>query len=326
MTKHKKKPWMFIAWSPHSRRSEIFAQELGAELHCVHYLKFQAPLYAPPKYILQAIRTLWILFTKRPSVVFVQNPPFICGLVVAVYCRITGAQFIFDHHSAAFASVWNWALPIQKRLARQATVNIVTNQHWADIIASWRARALIMGDPFVELPEGEAFPVEPGFTIAFIQTFAPDEPLEAVLAAASQATDVHLYITGDSSRKPDSFFANQPSNVTFTGFLPDPRYIGLLRAVDAIMVLTTRDHTLQLGGCEAVSVGKPLLVSDWPFLQQFFYKGAVYVSNSPGGILQGIRQAQQQHTELQQAILALRQDNQQEWRTKLAQLKNLINL
>lgn len=315
---------MFLAWSPHSRRSEIFAQELGAELYCVHYLKFQSPLYAPPKYVLQAIRTLQLLFRRRPRVVFVQNPPFVCGLVVAFYCRVVGARFAFDHHSAAFARVWNWALPVQKHLARRAVVNIVTNQHWADIVQSWGARALIMGDPFVELPAGEPFPVAPGFTIAFVQTFAPDEPLEAVLEAASRLPEVHLYVTGNTRRKPDSFFDNRPANVTFTGFLPDPQYIGLLRTVDAIMVLTTRDHTLQLGGCEAVSVGKPLIVSDWPYLRQFFFKGAVYVSNTPEGIYRGIRQMQQQQCQMQQGVLDLRRENRQEWEARLAQLNALV--
>ena len=112
--------------------------------------------------------------------------------------------------------------------------------------------------------------------------------------------------------------------MTFTGFLPDPQYIGLLRAVDAVMALTTRDHTLQSGGCEAVSVGKPLIISDWPYLRQFFSKGAVYVSNSPEGVYRGIREMQQRQSELQQAIPALRQDYQQEWLAKKAQLRALL--
>jgi glycosyltransferase involved in cell wall biosynthesis len=319
------KDWSVVAWAPHSRRSEVFAQELGAILHCIHYLKFQAPLYAPLKYVLQAARTLQVLFGEHPQVVFVQNPPFVCGLMVSLYCRITGTQFVFDHHSAAFASIWDWALPIQKRLARQAAVNIVTNQHWADIVHSWGARALIMGDPFVELPAGETFSVVPGVTtIAFVQTFAPDEPLDAVLAAVSRLPDVHLYVTGDTRRRPTSFFENQPPNVTFTGFLPDSQYIGLLRAVDAILVLTTRDHTLQLGGCEAVSVGKPLIVSDWPFLRQFFSKGTIYVSNSSDTIYQGIREMQRQKSDLQRGILELRDNNRHQWQVRLTQLKTLV--
>ncbi len=315
---------MAIAWAPYSRRSEVFARELNAPLHCIHYLKFQAPPYAPFKYILQTARTLQTLFKQRPGVVFVQNPPFVSGLAVSLYCRAAGARYVLDHHSAAFAPIWNWAQPIQKRLARQAAANIVTNQHWADIIRSWKAPALVMGDPFADLPPGEQFPVASGSTtLAFIQTFAPDEPLDAVLEAAAGLPDVHLYVTGDTSRKPTSFFEGKPGNVTYTGFLPDSQYTGLLRAVDAILVLTTRDHTLQLGGCEAVSAGRPLIVSDWPFLRQFFSKGAVYVENSPESICQGICEMQRRKAQLRHEIVALRAEARQEWQARLAELKAL---
>jgi len=316
--------WVFIAWAPYARRSESFARELGVELYLVHYLKFQSPLYAPIKYVLQSMRTLQLLFSKRPSVVFVQNPPFVCGLVVYLYCRISGACFVFDHHSAVFASVWNWALPIQKFLARRAVTNIVTNRHWADIIRSWGASALIMGDPFLALPQGEVFPIELGFNIAFVSTFAPDEPLDAVLGAAAQLLDIHFYITGNPKHKPESFFNQLPANVICTGFLPDAQYIGLLRVVDAVMVLTTRDHTLQLGGCEAVSLGKPLITSNWPYLQEFFAKGAVYVDNSVESIRDGILVMQKNHQELEEEIITLRQEGRRRWSSQLAKLKRLI--
>jgi glycosyltransferase involved in cell wall biosynthesis len=320
----KKNNWLVIAWAPYSRRSEMFAKELGARLYCIHYLRFQAPPYAPVKYILQAVRTLQVLFTERPQAIHVQNPPFICTLVVYLYCRVIGAQFVIDHHSAAFARMWDWALSVQKFLARRAVTNIVTNQHWADIVHSWNAHALIMGDPFLALPRGQEFSVKPGFSVAFISTFASDEPLDAVLEAAAQLPQVHFYITGDTKRKPKSFFDNLPANVTFTDFLPDSQYIGLLRAIDVIMVLTTRDHTLQLGGCEAVSVGKPLITSDWPFLRNFFSKGTVYVTNTGDGIRDGILVMQKQHKELEREMMAFRRDNRHEWDTRLAQLKQMI--
>lgn len=171
----------------------------------------------------------------------------ICGLVVSFYCYFTGARFVFDHHSAAFGHAWDWALPIQKLLARRAVTNIVTTQHWAEVVRSWGAHALVMGDPHLELPPGQEFFVGPGFNIAFISTFSSDEPLEAVLQAAKELPQIHFYITGDAKRKPKSFHNSLPANVTCTGFLPDAQYIGLLRAVDAIMVLSTRDHTLQMG-------------------------------------------------------------------------------
>ncbi|MDY6866959.1 MAG: hypothetical protein SVT56_03505, partial [Chloroflexota bacterium] len=205
--------WVFIAWAPHGRRTESLARELGAKLYFIHYLKFQNPSYAPIKYILQSLRTLQVLFMERPDVVFIQSPPFVCSLVVYLYCFINGARFVLDHHSASFATVWDWALPVQKFLARRAVTNIVTNQYWADIIQnSWSAKAFILIDPLPLLDGEEAFAVEPGFNVVFINTFADDEPTTEVVEAASQLPDIQFYITGNTKRMPENFFENVPKN------------------------------------------------------------------------------------------------------------------
>lgn len=316
--------WIFIAWAPHGRRSELLAKELAAKLYFIHYLKFQTPHYAPFKYALQTLKTFQVLFAERPKVVFVQSPPFVCSLMVYLYCRLTGAKFVLDHHSASFASVWDWALGIQKFLARHAITNLVTNQHWVDIVRAWSADIFILPDPFVALPEGEDFPVKPGFNVVFINTFAPDEPLDAVLGAAAQLPEVHFYITGNTKKKPASFFANISANVTFTNFLPDSQYFGLLRAAQAVMALTTRKYTLQGGGCEAVSLGKPLITSDWPYLRELFAKGTVYVPNSSDGIRAGIEVMQKKYKELEKEIVHFRQERRREWDTHFAQLKKMV--
>ena len=196
--------WLAISWAPYSRMSQTFAHELGGNLYCIHYLRFQSPPHAPLKYILQAVRTLIVLFKERPSAVHVQNPPFVAGLVVDVYCRLTGARFVLHYHSAAFGHVWDWALPFQKYIARRATTNIVTNSHWAEIVGSWGGHTLVMVDPFLDLPQSDPFPMKSGFNVAFVSTFAEDEPLEAVLKAADLLPDVNFYITGDKRKKPTS--------------------------------------------------------------------------------------------------------------------------
>lgn len=317
--------WLAVSWAPYSRRSEMFARELNGDLRCIHYLRFQYPLHAPLKYALQAFRTWMVLMQERPDAVHVQTPPFICGLVVYLYCRLTGARYVFEYHSAAFGRAWDWALPIQRFLARNAAANIVTNQHWADVMRSWGAEPLVMFDPFLDLPEGKPFPMSPGFNVAFVSTFADDEPVEAVLAAAAQTPDIHFYITGDKRKKPPAFFANAPANVTFTGFLdPNGEYLGLLRAADAVMVLTTRDHTLQLGGCEAVAVGKPLITSEWAYLHEVFRKGAVFAANTPEGIRDGVLAMRAGHEELAQEIAAFRRESQGEWNERMMQLKEMV--
>jgi glycosyltransferase involved in cell wall biosynthesis len=268
-----------------------------------------------------------VLFKERPSAIHVQTPPFVCGLVVDLYCRLTGAKFVFEYHSAAFEPIWDWALPVQKYLARRAAANIVTNQHWAEVVETWGGRTIIMFDPYLDLPQGKPFDVGPGFNIAFINTFSFDEPVEVVVDAARSLPDVHFYITGEKSIKPPDFYSDIPANITFTGFLdPNQEYLGLLRGVDAVIVLTTRNYTLQLGGTEAVSMGKPLLTSDWPYLQELFFKGTVYVPNTAEGVREGVRNIQNNHETLSSEILVLRQESQALWDTRMQQLKQMVAL
>jgi glycosyltransferase involved in cell wall biosynthesis len=321
--------WVAIAWAPYSRRSEMFARELGGPVRCIHYLRFQSPPHAPIKYAMQALRTLQRLFRDRPRAVHVQNPPFVCGLTVAFYCWLTGGCYVVEHHSAAFERIWDWARPFQKLVVRRAVTNIVTDGHWADVVRSWGGRhspahALVMHDAFLDLPEGEPFTVGVGNNIALAGTFADDEPLDAVLDAARLVSEVHFYVTGDPTKAPASLLAKAPPNVTFTGFLDDGEYLGLLRAVDAVMVLTTRDHTLQLAGCEAIAVGTPLITSDWPYLRQLFSTAAVYVAPTAESIRDGVIEALRRLPELRHQTSEVRRTQQARWRAQMAQLRALV--
>jgi hypothetical protein len=144
------------------------------------------------------------------------------------------------------------------------------------------------------------------------------------MAAAAALPQVQFYITGDPIRAPRALLGQQPANARFTGFLPDPAYFGLLRAVDVIMVLTTDDHTMQRGACEAVSLGVPIITSDWPILRAYFHRGTVHVDNSARGIQAGVLRAKAEHEHLQREIRALQAERRQEWRDKHTALAALV--
>ena len=316
--------WAFIAWAPYGRRSETLARELDARMYFIHNLRFQEPFYAPLKYLIQTVRTARTLVRTRPRVVFVQNPPFICGLVVYSYCRFFGAHYVLDHHSDAFSRRWQWALPIQKFLARHAVTNLVTNVHWLESVRSWPAEAFILEDALPEFSDVAVRTLSCGYNIVFINTFADDEPLDAVLAAAAQLSSVNVYITGNKSRKPIEYYADLAPNIVFTDFLPDREYFGLLTAADAVMALTSRDYTLQGGGFEAVALGKPLITSDWPYLRRLFAKGTVYVDNSPAGIRDGIVRMQAAQEAMKKEMSAYAIEKRNEWRLRLHELLAML--
>ncbi len=146
-----------------------------------------------------------------------------------------------------------------------------------------------------------------------VATYAPDEPLEEVVSAARSLPDVCFRITGDTNRENATIPSALPSNVELTGFLSIDEYRGLLRHSDAVMALTTRDHTMQRGACEALSVGTPIITSDWPLLVDYFRKGTVHVQNTADGIQRGISRLRDDIDRHRHDIIELRDEVETEW-------------
>jgi glycosyltransferase involved in cell wall biosynthesis len=277
------------------------------------------------KYPLLAIRTLGLLFRKRPKLVFVQSPPGLATLFVSLYCMLTGSHYIVDAHSAAMLlPVWTRPRWLWAGLARKALATIVTNEHFAQTLHSWGARALVIHDIPTTFPEGGTYPLNGDFNVTVVNTFATDEPLEQVLEAARGLDGVHFYITGRVNRGDPRLLESAPANVTFTDFLSSEQYYALLRGGHAVMCLTTRDNTMQRGACEALSLAKPIITSQWPLLREYFRQGTVHVDNTSTGIRHGVRELRSHYDEYASGIGALRVSQQAEWQEKLCELVALI--
>jgi glycosyltransferase involved in cell wall biosynthesis len=315
---------LFISWISHSRRSQLIADQFGMKLYLIHSLK-RRPYLAPLRYFLQTIKTWAILMREKPKVVFVQNPPIFAPLIVYLYAKLWGARYIIDAHTTALlSSVWQWSMPLHGFLSRRAIATIVTNEHLENIVKGWRAKTFIIADIPGSFAQGTPYPLNGKFSVAVINTFAADEPIGEVLQAAGTLPEVQFYITGDPIRAKKTFLQEHPDNVKFTGFLPDAEYLGLLRGVQAIMVLTTRDHTMQRGACEAVSLGKPIITSNWPLLQNYFNRGTIHVDNSCAGIRAGVIKMQREQKVLEKEIILLQQERRLEWTEKHEGLMRLI--
>ena len=110
--------WVFITWYPYCRRSDALGQQLGAPSYLVHYLRFKTPSLAPFKYVLQTLKTAWILLRERPDGVLVANPPAVAPLVIWLGSLLLRYRFIVDAHSGAFQHArWSWTLPLQRFIA-----------------------------------------------------------------------------------------------------------------------------------------------------------------------------------------------------------------
>jgi glycosyltransferase involved in cell wall biosynthesis len=315
---------LFISWVRHSTRSSSLAQGLGAECHFIHAGQRLGLL----KYFPRAWKTWRLLTRRRPALVICMNPPYFLPLVAAVYTWFYRARFILDSHSAAFdMRKWTWLRPLHAFAARRAALSIVTNEALCEAVRALGGEAFRITDIPYTLPAGSYPLPAAAFTIVFVCTYAPDEPLAAVFEAARGLADVNFYVTGDARKADPALRATQPKNLVFTGYLSNEEYAGLLRAADALMVLTTRDFTMQRGGSEAISVGRPLITSDWPILRQVFSKGTLHVDNSAESIRAAVGVLRGSYERYRREIHELANERQASWvRTRAELVRRLPEL
>jgi glycosyltransferase involved in cell wall biosynthesis len=319
---------VFLVWAAPSfgsSRSRLLSQELG--IGSPLYLsagKNRSDGNAPLRYLLQGWQTLRILAARKAKVVLVQSPPSFSVWFVALYCWLTGGQYIVDAHSDAFQRQ-RWMRPefVYRWLARHAMVTIVTDEYFRTIVNRWGGEILVLRDPVTVHHPGE-FPINGRPTVTFVNTFNGDEPLEEVLQAAAGLPHVDFYITGKAKPEYARLTQSAPANVRFTGYLPADQYYGLLQASHIVMSLTTRDHTLQCGACEALSLSRPIITSDWPLLREYFSHGTVHVDNSGLGIQRGVERLLSDHPRYEEEISRLRRQRRQEWEAQISHLAGRI--
>ncbi|MBN1657737.1 MAG: glycosyltransferase [Anaerolineae bacterium] len=316
---------MVVAWVRRDQRSELLAQTIGGSVHFVNRGQQGKLWQAPFRYPLQAWDTWRLLRRERPDILFVQNPPIFAAMLAYLYARLHGAEFGIDSHTAAFiAPRWNWALPLHRWLSRRALVTLVPNQAQGDIVEGWGVPSLVLGFTPGDYPAGEPYPMDGKFNVAVVSTYETDEPLDVVFQAAERLSDVGFYVTGDERKADAKLLAQKPDNCHLTGYLSYDEYVGLLRGADAVMDLTTRNHTLLMGGYEAVSFGVPLITSDWPVLRDYFALGTVHVPNTVEGVYEGVQRARRDQDVLREEMPRLNEKLVGEYTGKVARLRSLL--
>ncbi|MBE2272308.1 MAG: hypothetical protein IAE80_29000 [Anaerolinea sp.] len=348
-----------LVWAPHEGRTQMFAQRLNAPLYNVHFLLYKRPYIAPFKYVLQAIKTWSILLRERPRVVYVTNPPVFAPLCVWLYSLFSGTKLIIDTHPPSlYSRRWGWTLPLQRFLIQRAYVNVTDQRRFADLFASWGARAVVLPNPPKNPPVEEPSPLTPlpqgegnerrttnsrafsptsslippfalrekgtgdkgAFEVAVINTFAVDEPLDIILDAAAKLPEAHFSIMGERKLAPQGVIERAPANVTFTDYLRGAAYWNCLRDANAVMVLTTYPYSLLGGAQDAVAVDTPLVLSDQPALREYFTAGTIFIPNTADGIVEGVRAAQRDESRLRAEITQLGSTQEAAWQTQFDDL------
>lgn len=273
------------------------------------------------KYLSQSIMTLRLLWKERPCVVFVMTPPVFACLPVWIYCLLTRARYAIDAHSGAFLDPrWSGLLFIHRFFSRRAAVTIVTNEHLAALLASWRVPVVVVADVPIAFPNTACSPTKSGSRMTFVSTFAVDEPMREFFEAAAGLPDVVFHVTGNHRKCDPAVLRLKPPNVHLTGFISRTEYVRLLLESDAILALTTLDHTMQRAAYEAVYLGKPVITSNFGFLRREFPLGTVHVDITPQSIQTGVREMQANLDRYEREVQSLRERKLDRWQDAAEEL------
>jgi glycosyltransferase involved in cell wall biosynthesis len=150
------------------------------------------------------------------------------------------------------------------------------------------------------------------FAVLFVCSWAPDEPIAAVLEAAELLAgtdpDISITITGRPKLAATGWVGDLPRNVELPGYLSDHEFERRLAGCSVILDLTTRADCMVCGAYEAVSVGVPMILSNNEPTVRYFRKGALYTDNSAQDIARLILEARGRHTQLRQEVIELKDE------------------
>lgn len=328
---------VFIVWYGFSRRAETLASEVKGRVIFQYEAGLTGGWKTPWRYLMQARKTWHTLQREQPDLVMVQSPPIVAPLTVVLWCKLrslnktTGKRvpYILDCHPGTFHDpVWRWALFILRILARGAIVTLLCNEGGQTIVERWGVRNIFLPDGLPAFDELATGPVgtDGQERVAVISTFAPVEPIAEIFEAARLLPQVTFYVTGDIKRASAALLARQPENVVLTGFLRGKTYIGLLKNVNGIAVLTTQSNDLSCGAYEALSLAQPALISDWPGSRKCFKRGFVYVENTPRAIADGIRKMLDEQVTLAAEAREMREEYMETRLPRLQELHGLMRM
>jgi glycosyltransferase involved in cell wall biosynthesis len=323
-----------IAWSSHSQRLKSIAASLNGQSFLI-FEERGKPWLLPWRYLKNAWKTWQLLEKYQPEAVIVQAPPIFAPLVVMLWSKYSGLRrpqrpvaWAIDSHTGSFHSPkWRWSLPLHGWLSRKATVTIVTDAPARRLLHDWKAASLFIEDKIPELaPASGEIGTAGEKRVAVISTFDTDEPVEQIFEAARRLPAVNIYHTGDPRRASAALLANKPDNLILTGFLRGGDYSGLLQNVQGLVVLTNEPNALNCGCFEALAVGKPILVSDWPGLRAFFKDSYLYTANTSEAIAAGVEQLLLNQADLSARMVTRRTELVTLWQQKFITLDALLHV
>jgi len=321
---------IWITWE-NQRRSIELSKAFKAKLHII--LPYKNIFGKRPfKYIILSFKTVGVLIKDRPQIVFGQNPSILLALLLCLLRRYFGYKLIIDRHSNfklhKNPKLWKWKVfhLISRKTVKMADLTIVTNAFLSQLVNSWGGRSFILEDKIPTSINLQMGPKECKSSVVFITSYNDDEPVQEMLSAVAYLPEEwHFYFTGDNKQFLEKCRKMKLSgNITFTGYLAENEYQNLLNSATLLVVLTKQEHTLTCGAYEAISLGKPAVLSDTDAIKNYFKLGVVYVKPDSISIANGIFKAWKKRSKLQNESIMFKYELEKEWNKKFFKLKNIL--
>ena len=302
---------VWFTWET-QRRNEELAAAMNARL-----CKFDhSSLPRLKRYLQSARETLDTIRREKPELVFAQCPSIVLVVFLSLLKKFYGFRFFIDAHNIALeSSRRSDVLGLLHRFAlRSADAVIVSNTGLVQGVEKLGGRACILPDRLPKIIPPETRRENPVPEILFVSTFAADEPIETFLEGVHLVPELNfkVLITGRKA-KAGHLLAQQGEKIHFTDFLPHEEYDRLLCQVDLVVDLTTRENCLVCGGYEAISAGRPLVLSDQKVNRDFFPKGCLFAKNTPAAYAETIREFFRRKGSLESEIREMKAEFQIRW-------------
>lgn len=318
-----KKP-LFISWIGFQRRIASMDQILGFDVVYVPPPS-ESKWLKPLGYALQTLRTATAVLVRRPAVIWTQSPPsFLPHILLALRPIAGGYKIVVDCHQSVFEPPWTQVAGATAAMNR-CDIVLVHNKETgalAEGIGVAPERILILEDPPSELdaPEpGRAEDPNAPPCVIVPCSFAPDEPIPVLIAAARLLPEVRFLVTG-SRRKAEGlgYLRDCPQNVRFTDYLPVPEFERLFVNASVVLGLTKFEGIQLSVANEALGANRALVLSDTRILRAMFGEAALFAKTTPEDIAARLREALALRPELEMRSAALKTRRNEDWRAAAA--------
>lgn len=316
---------IWISWNK-QRRNVGLAAATGARL-------YMSDLNLPRwrRIFTEFLKSWKIIRKERPSVCFTMNPSIFASWWLSLLAKFFKFRLVTDLHTLnikitgfkkfLFRMFFNAGI-------KGSDVVIVTNEIYRQSILPINPNVVCVPDdlPVLQVPSIENNDNSCGtrarIQILLVSSFDPDEPLNEIMAIDQAINDFEILVTGDWRKK----FKNLPHtrNIRFLGFISNKEYDRLLYTVDGIMVLTKEEGCLCCGAYEAVSAGKPLILSRTKALQDFFGEAPIYVEDSSESILSALKTLKTERVQRMKMIIQERSILSNKFKNSIRDLEKII--